>query len=575
MKNNIFLRKTKELLIGKRTIKERIPTAFWPVFSLTFILILFGPLDLSHIAETYVSYSVLDVLPSCLQLFCLCLFIGFIILLVIGGKLHSLLSSLISGLALAFYVQGNWLNVDLGVLDGNSVEWDKYGDNAIIGFVVFLLITQLPFLVHFYSRKIWKKFIVFISILLIFMQGVPLGLMLIREFKNRPPADHYIMKKDKEFVLGKENIVTFILDQTAPTHIKWLNTGYPNSLDPFNDFTYFTNFNTNYMGTFPASAYLLTHEPYDWTIPTAEWFEKAWHSKDAESFYDQMKSNNWSIRVFNSSQHAAGTLKNEYGKISNVEKRETRSAFQINRSVFRKLIKLSFYRYFPLIMKAPFWIYTGDLDAMKIIPEDEQTWNRIESVQKFLEEGLTLGEEEKVYVTYHWIGAHSPYYLDAQGRTSKTSSQVTQLAGQFYVISEYIKRMKDLQIYDNSTIIITTDHGDFEDPNSILFIKPANQRQEEMLYSNAPVSQAEFMETIADAAGLEKGQFGDSFFDISEDIPRERCTYIRWYDPSYPDFPGKGTNAIQEYCYTGDIDTVIEMVKDKNFISYPLADAWY
>ena len=150
-----------------------------------------------------------------------------------------------------------------------------------------------------------------------------------------------------------------------------------------------------------------------------------------------------------------------------------------------------------------------------------------------------------------------------------------QLAGHFYVISEYIQQMKDFHIYDTSTIIITTDHGDFEDPNSILFIKPAGQRQDEMTISHAPISQAEFMATIAEAAGLEKEQFGKSIFDISEDESRERCTYIRWYDPQYPDFPGKGTNAIQEYCYTGNIETVIQMIQNEDYVSYPLADAWY
>lgn len=468
-----FKSKTRALLIGKKSVRERILTALFPALAVTFILLFFGPLDLSHIAETYVSYSVLDILLPCLKIWGIAFLALFLLLLIPGGKLHAHLSSLLTGLALAFYVQGNWLNIDLGVLDGRSVEWHKYGDNALVGLIIFFLITLIPFLIHYYSRKVWKRFVIFVSALLVIMQGIPLGIMLIREFQNRPPAEHFVMKKDREYVLGQENIVVFILDQTAPTHIEWLRQGYPDALTPFNDFISFDNFSTDYMGTFPASTYLLTNEPYDWDIPTDDWFKKAWHSPDAEKFYTQIRDKGWTSRVFNNYRYAAGTLENEYGKIDNVEKAEARAEFTINQKAFKQLYKLSFFRYLPLIMKAPFWIYTGDLNGMKNISEDEQAWDRIESVQKYLNRGgISLGDEEKVYITYHWTGAHPPYSLDEQGRLANSSHQVKQLAGHFYVMSQYMQQMKDLGIYDPSTIIITTDHGDFEDPNSISSSNP-------------------------------------------------------------------------------------------------------
>ena len=126
-----FKSKTRALLIGKKSVRERILTALFPALAVTFILLFFGPLDLSHIAETYVSYSVLDILLPCLKIWGIAFLALFLLLLIPGGKLHAHLSSLLTGLALAFYVQGNWLNIDLGVLDGYSVEWHKYSDYAI------------------------------------------------------------------------------------------------------------------------------------------------------------------------------------------------------------------------------------------------------------------------------------------------------------------------------------------------------------------------------------------------------------------------------------------------------------
>lgn len=577
MGKNDFLKKLKALFIGKRPLKDRLLTALFPSLALSFILFLFGPLDLSRIAGSYVAYTVPDILPACLKVWGAAFAAMFLISWIAGGKLHVWLCSLFAGLAAAFYVQGNWLNIDLGALDGSAVEWQKYGDNALIGLVIFVLICLIPFLIRFFSRKVWKIWVIFTSALLLIMQAVPLCMNIVQAYRERPADEyHYRAAKDKEFTLGKENIVVFILDHFNPEHLAITLESYPDLLDGVRDFEYFDNFNTEYLGTFPAAAYLLTHEPYDTGIPASEWFEKAWHSDDSQSFYKQMREAGWTTRVFNEASYAAGDLKNEYGLIDNVEKVQGTPEFTIDRTVFRKLIKLSFYRYFPLIMKAPFRIYTGDLNGMKILSEDEQPWTGIASIQKYLDRRLTAGDEEKVYVTYHWPGTHQPFVLDVNGREAvRAVGFPEQLYGQFYVIGEYLQQMKDYHIYDSSTVIITADHGNYAYPHAVFLIKPASQRQEEMTVSHAPVTQSDFMPTIAELAGLESGQFGRSIFEIPEDEERERCSSVRWLDPDLPPISGKSANAMKEYCYTGDVETLHQMVENEDFISVPMKYSFY
>ena len=566
-----FTKKLKELFIGKRTLKDRLLTALFPSLALSFILFLFGPLDLSHTAKDYVDYTVLEILPYTLKIWGIIFAAMFLISWIPGGKLHVWISSLFAGLAAAFYIQGNWLNIDLGALDGSAVEWQNYGDNALIGLAVFTAIVLIPFLIHFFSRKVWKGYVIFISVLLTVMQLIPLGMTLYDEYRNRPDSKvRYIFTKDKEYTLGKENLVVFILDYTGPEEIAKLLDKYPDALDPFHDFECFDNYNTEYVGTFPGAAYLLTHQPFEPDIPPSEWFEKIWHAEETESFYAQLKEAGWTTRLFNNPK-MSGKLVNEYGKFDNIKKVETDPEFTIDPGTYRKLIKLSFYRYFPLIMKAPFWLYTDEIDGMKILSEDEQTWDRYKSLEKYLNQRLTVSDEERVYITYHYAGAHAPFRLNETGKAAvMTADGADQLAGHLYVISQYIQQMKDYHIYDNSTVIITTDHGNFEYPHSILYIKPAGQRQTEMTYNHAPVSQSEFMETIAQLAGLEKGQFGRSVYEVPEDEERMRCATVRWMDPDYPEIPGKSSNAMKEYCYIGDSDTVHQMVINKDFRSIPL-----
>lgn len=577
MKNGNFNKKLKELFIGKRSLKDRFLTALFPSLALSFILFFFGPVDLSHIAKTYVAYTVPDILPTCLKVWGIAFAVMFLISWLPGGKLHVWISSLFAGLSAAFYVQGNWLNIDLGALDGSAVEWQKYGDNALFGLAVFSMIVLLPFLIHFFSRKIWRICVIFISFLLLIMQAVPLGMTIVKDYQEIPSdAYHYRTAKEQEYELGQENIIVFILDHFNPEHLALTLEQYPDMLDAFQDFEYYDNFNTEYLGTFPAAAYLLTHEPYDSSIPVSDWFEKAWHSEDSLAFYEQMQQSGWTTRVFNNVSYAAGDLKNEYGLISNVEKVQGTPEFTINKTVFRKLLKLSFYRYFPLIMKAPFRIYTGDLNQMKTLSEAEQAWDAVDSIQKYLDKRLTVGSQQKVYVTYHWPGTHLPFVLDVNGREATHAVGFPeQLYGQFYVISEYLQQMKDYHIYDSSTVIITADHGNYEYPHAVLFIKQPGQRQDVMSYNHAPASQSDFMATIAELAGLEGSQFGRSIFEIPEDEERFRCSSVRWQDPDLPAIPGKSANAMKEYCYIGDVETLHKMVDEEDFTSVPLQYSLY
>ena len=202
MSKTQFKKKLQELLIGKRSPKERFLTAFCPSLILSFILFFFGPLDLSRLAEDYVDYTIFEILPTCLKVWGLSFALFFLVSWIPGGKLHVWISSLFCGLALAFYIQGNWLNIDLGALDGSAIDWQKYGDNALVNFVIFALIVQIPLLIHFFSRKIWKNFTIFVSTLLLIMQLVPLSITFIQHEKPDNTI-RYRVNKDKEYVLGQ------------------------------------------------------------------------------------------------------------------------------------------------------------------------------------------------------------------------------------------------------------------------------------------------------------------------------------------------------------------------------------
>ena len=145
MNNSKFLTKFIKLFKGKTPLKKRILPALLSAFALSFTLFFFGPLDLTYISRTYICCTILDLAPFCCVFWLITFAVLFFPAALIGGKIHSFLVSAYCGLAIGFYIQGNYLNIDLGVLDGDTVTWQNYGDNALMNYAVWFLILLIPF----------------------------------------------------------------------------------------------------------------------------------------------------------------------------------------------------------------------------------------------------------------------------------------------------------------------------------------------------------------------------------------------------------------------------------------------
>ena len=117
--------------------------------------------------------------------------------------------------------------------------------------------------------------------------------------------------------------------------------------------------------------------------------------------------------------------------------------------------------------------------------------------------------------------------------------------------------MREMGVYENSTVIITTDHGSsgsgevLDMPHKtavpILFVKPAGVSGEELKVSDAPVSHTEFIPTILYGFSLDYKDYGRTIYDIDETEDRERYYY---YSALYTHEGGEV--ELREYKVDGD-----------------------
>ena len=166
-------------------------------------------------------------------------------------------------------------------------------------------------------------------------------------------------------------------------------------------------------------------------------------------------------------------------------------------------------------------------------------------------ENMTTDERPGSYNYFHLAGGHAPIhfaencaYVGTQRENYETiRAQVTCTLLQ---LERLVQKLKQLGIYDETTIMVNSDHGNrwllpslnsvgetvilpqvSGSANPAILVKPPNT-QGPLRFSRAPVSIGDVPATINDALGLD-GQFpGIPMFSLNETSERERV--FLWYE---------------------------------------------
>ena len=176
-------------------------------------------------------------------------------------------------------------------------------------------------------------------------------------------------------------------------------------------------------------------------------------------------------------------------------------------------------------------------------------------------------------------GSHEPFFMDENGNFNYNSTAVKQTAGNLRMILDYIKLLKEKDLYDDTTIIITADHGltgtitKLDGPRSIsLLVKyPGVNDGKPLTYNSAPVNHDNIRATVLKQLGLDYSDYGPAIDDVAEDAEVTRYFYMSGADGN----PGlhRDTNLIT-YKIEGDINDFNNWsIVEKKPIEYPFYDA--
>lgn len=512
-------RKKKVSFLKKLLYKFQscIPAALFFSFMMGF----FGPVQLFITNSSEFYFELQDILPACIKVSIISFAAIAVVTMILPEIISRWLGSLVFGLSLALYIQGNYVTTNYGSLNGESIDWSSFGSVPIWNTAIWCVCILVPIIITAIKPKISRLVNMLGSIWIVAIQVVTLVVLMMNiQPKVQNNIEKIFSNYGKYELSSNENVIVFVLDCYESGEFANLletHSEYKESL--FNNFTYYPNTVGGSTRTVLALPQILTGKPYIDEKPYEDYLNDSYKSTE---LYDKLNENGYENCVYTESNFAPSVNGINIDNLYDGQKKVT------NYDILSQcMYKFTACRYFPHILKKYVWMYSGEFDKAAYEGDKDDSSYILDDAAFYkglCEKKLSLKESNE-FKLYHLNGAHPPYTLTSDATQDVNGTDLyAQQEGVMLILQEYMNQMQELGVYDNSTIIICADHGaDGLEYNPVFLIKDKMNTQE-FTVSNAPVSYENLQPTILAALGVNDTGI-KSVWDLTEDDNEERYFY--------------------------------------------------
>lgn len=519
------------------------------VLLLASVFFFFGPLQLYIGNITELWFPFWNVFWPSLIIFFLVSFIliGLGVLLYQWKKLFYGYDALLCGLGTALYIQGNFLPFPYGILNGSTIEWDSYRYEAIISGIVWALCLVFSMVLIFVFQFKGRQILKYSSLGITLVQIVALATLgVTTDFSKSAVSNIFLSDEGLFEVSNKQNVVIFLLDAFDESFLDEIRSEDPDFLDFLEGFTCFTDATSTYPNTRGSLPYLLTGQRFLNDKPYDDYIEEAWES--SYEYYDTLDKAGFEIGIYINPNVPVITDMAKQLFLENAA--EDRLKVSNYGDFEESILQFTAMRFFPDTIKKYVWAY-NDLFSQYMVADESDaipyTWEETTFYEHLLSEKLSVTDKKK-YHFIHLDGTHVPYtVLDDLTEDESKATAITEAKGSLNVVREYIQQLKELNVYDQTCMIVLADHGKIS-PYPILMAKPFNANSN-MKYDDRPVSHDYLFGTILEELKIEDPK--RSLFDINADEASERICFrylmngkLEWNNSFFPDM--YEFNAIQD-----------------------------
>lgn len=456
------------------------------------------------------------------------------------------------GILLMFFVQGNYLNVGMTSLAGDTMEgktsvWTYVWNTAVWVIVVLGVVAAYRF-VKKRSAMQTGALILTVAITATQLMNFAVGSLttegaydsaIDRVYGKYESNPKFLTNKDIEVVGEEKNVVVFCVDRfDGALYAEPAMQKYPEAFSFLDGFTYYEDAISMYGNTFPAVGYMMSGIEYG--------------NDDHETYFRQVYHENQTLSVLNEQGYSIHLYSEPYYDYTNandlpdyVENTVETTKDKLKTVVRKKkefsvaLTKMSLYRSLPYVLKNAvgnvdsdscneYILYASDeLGTYKEFSCDLK--NAYLDVKKY--DGAFKTKGEKNFTFIHVSGCHSADYDENWNATKKTDVLVS-AKNSMEMIKLYLDNMKKIspERYRKSTIVILGDHGKVENRTkkfkramlTALFVKPSNAAETELKISPAPVSHENLWATIFESEGIsfDESKWKPSVFAVEKEFEK-------------------------------------------------------
>lgn len=432
----------------------------------------------------------------------------------------------------ATYIQGNWLAGDLPVLTGDAIQWDSFLNNDVITIIIWfaLIVSAICFSVKFTPCKVYKTMGA-ISATVFLMLAVALLAQIPTVMGDNKSTNVEFLPTTKNFntISSDKNFLIFLVDTVDSMTFNNVMESNPKYKELLKDFTFYDNVVSLYPFTTTSVPNILTGKVFKREYPTFHEFSN--YAFNNSELFSLLTENDYDINLYD--EHEI-----RWNCDKNFEIKNTASSYSTNAfDFFYEQMKYVSFKYLPYALKIYSHIETADYN--KTFQCTEQLWDddNLACYNEIINNPQLQIQEKPMFQFVHTFGAHPPFTYDRDFNSGSDFTYEQAIECSLTVISAYIQRLKENNVYDNSVIIIMADHGyrpgtDSNDGpirpgflrfNPILLIKGIHESHEYTVLEK-PLSYAlDLQNAYKDL--LE----GKSSVELFSDIADDRKRTVLWY----------------------------------------------
>lgn len=526
--------------------------------SFLFLVLIYSPLELyfNNKNEFWFDFSLLLTMMGITFLVLSCIAALIIhVIYIWNKKIYAMLVNVAFVVFAATYIQGNFLTKGLPKLDGSIINWSDYPIERVKCILVWIGVSIVTYVLYkIILKDKFERVAMWITIGISTMLTITLisfGL-LTGGFESK--SNLMVSNKNLFDYSSNNNFIILTLDAVDSKKFDELLQQYPEYKAFFEDFTYYPDTVGSYTFTKHSIPFILTGEWCENDKP----FEK--YSLDAyktSPLFSELKEKKYNIGIYEKEL----ILNDEYFlNFENIipNKWGTSSFWNF----VRWQILMSGFRYAPFDLKRICVIDTNAFNQLRRESDlaepfsdvNSDFYERVQTKEFFVQEG-------NQFKFIHIEGAHLPFRYNENVQLIENATYETNMQASIQITKEYLDKLKENGVYDNSVIIVMADHGYDADgyvelyrQNPLFMVKGIKERHP-LIISEKALS---FEDLQTAYSNLLEGETGEKVFDFVKEKDRKRRLLYYEY---------RNETVFYEYIQTGKawnrgtlIPTGIELV---------------